>query len=205
MISVTPRRVPAVKRAFDLLLVLPGLVLLSPILALVAVLVWIGIGRPVVFRQTRAGRAGKPFVSYKFRTMTNERDEKGELLPDEQRLTGLGRFLRSFSLDELPSILNVLRGEMSLVGPRPLYVRYLERYSPDQARRLEVLPGITGLAQISGRNALAWEERFRLDVWYIDHWSLWLDLKILLITFWKVIRREAISQPGHATAEEFQG
>jgi sugar transferase EpsL len=205
MISVTPRRTPAVKRAFDLLLVLPGLVLLSPILALVAVLVLIGIGRPVLFRQTRAGQAGKPFVSYKFRTMTDERDEKGELLPDERRLTGLGRFLRSFSLDELPSILNVLRGEMSMVGPRPLYVRYLERYSPDQARRLEVLPGITGLAQISGRNALAWDERFRLDVWYIDHWSLWLDLKILLITFWKVIRREAISQPGHATAEEFQG
>lgn len=205
MSAVTPRRIPAAKRAFDLLLALPGLVLVSPILALVALLVWIGIGRPVVFRQTRAGRGGKPFVSYKFRTMTDERDERGELLPDEQRLTGLGRLLRSLSLDELPSLLNVLRGEMSLVGPRPLYVRYLERYSPDQARRLEVLPGITGLAQISGRNALAWEERFRLDVWYIDHWSLWLDLKILLITLWKVVRREAISQPGHATAEEFQG
>jgi lipopolysaccharide/colanic/teichoic acid biosynthesis glycosyltransferase len=205
MIAVTPRSTPVAKRALDLLLVLPGLALVSPILALVGLLVWIGIGRPVLFRQTRAGRGGRPFVSYKFRTMTDERDEQGELLPDEQRLTGLGRLLRSLSLDELPSLLNVLRGEMSLVGPRPLYVRYLERYSPDQARRLEVLPGITGLAQISGRNALAWEERFRLDVWYIDHWSLWLDLKILVITLWKVVRREAISQPGHATAEEFLG
>ena len=142
---------------------------------------------------------------YKFRTMTAERDSGGELLPDEKRLTPLGRFVRSFSLDELPSLVNVIRGEMSLIGPRPLYVKYLERYSPEQARRLEVVPGITGLAQISGRNALAWDERFRLDVWYIDHWSVWLDLKILLITFWKVLRREAITQPGHATAEEFQG
>jgi sugar transferase EpsL len=205
MISITPQLTPPVKRAFDLLLVLPGLVVISPILALVAVAVWIGIGRPVMFRQTRAGRGGVPFVSFKFRTMTDERDDRGELLPDKQRLTGLGRFLRSFSLDELPSLVNVLRGEMSLVGPRPLYVRYIERYSPDQARRLEVVPGMTGLAQISGRNALAWDERFRLDVWYIDHWSLWLDVKILVITFWKVLRREAISQPGHATAEEFQG
>jgi sugar transferase EpsL len=204
-ISATPRRVPVVKRAFDLLLVLPGLVLVSPFLSVLAVLVWIKIGRPVIFRQTRAGQAGRPFTSFKFRTMTDARDEKGGLLPDDERLTSFGRTLRSLSLDELPSLLNVLRGEMSLVGPRPLYVRYLERYSAEQARRLEVLPGITGLAQISGRNALAWEERFRLDVWYVDHWSLWLDLKILLITFWKVIRREAISQPGHATAEEFQG
>jgi sugar transferase EpsL len=205
MISIHRQPTPVSKRAFDLILVLPGLVLVSPILALVAVLVWIGIGRPVVFRQTRAGQGGAPFVSYKFRTMTDERDEKGELLPDEQRLTPIGRFLRSFSLDELPSLVNVLRGDMSLVGPRPLYVKYIERYSPDQARRLEVVPGMTGLAQISGRNALAWEERFRLDVWYVDHWSLRLDVKILLITFWKVLRREAISQPGHATAEEFRG
>ncbi|HLC02064.1 MAG TPA: sugar transferase [Anaerolineales bacterium] len=205
MMSLTPRRLPVIKRLFDLVLVLPGLVLISPILALVAATIWIGIGSPVIFRQTRAGRGGNPFVYYKFRTMTNERDAQGELLPDEQRLTAIGRFLRSLSLDELPSLLNVIRGEMSLVGPRPLYVKYLERYSPEQSRRLEVTPGITGLAQISGRNALAWEERFRLDVWYVDHWSLWLDLKILLVTFWKVIRREAISQPGHATSEEFRG
>lgn len=205
MNSVKVRRTPVVKRVFDLLLVLPGLVLISPILALVAVVVRIVLGRPVIFRQTRAGQAGRPFVYYKFRTMTEARDDHGNLLPDEQRLTALGRFLRSFSLDELPSLVNVIRGEMSLIGPRPLYVRYLERYSAEQARRLEVLPGFTGLAQISGRNALAWEERFRLDVWYIDHWSIWLDLKILLITLWKVVRREAISQPGHATAEEFRG
>jgi lipopolysaccharide/colanic/teichoic acid biosynthesis glycosyltransferase len=205
MASVSPRRTQVAKRIFDLLLVLPGIVIISPILALVAAAVWIGNGRPVIFRQTRAGQAGKPFVYYKFRTMTDERDVRGELLPDAQRLTGLGRFLRSFSLDELPSLVNVIRGEMSLVGPRPLYVRYLDRYSPEQARRLEVLPGITGQAQISGRNALAWDERFRLDVWYIDHWSLRLDLKILLITLWKVVRREAITQPGHTTAEEFLG
>lgn len=205
MSLITPRRTPAIKRLFDLLLVLPGLVLISPILALVAVAVWLGIGSPVIFRQIRAGQAGRPFVYYKFRTMTDAHDDDGNLLPDEQRLTPLGTFLRSFSLDELPSLVNVIRGEMSLIGPRPLYVRYVERYSAEQARRLEVLPGFTGLAQISGRNALAWEERFRLDVWYIDHWSFWLDLKILLITFWKVIRREAISQPGHATAEEFRG
>jgi sugar transferase EpsL len=205
MITVNPRRTPVPKRLFDMLLVVPGLVVISPILTLVAVIVWIWIGRPVIFRQRRAGQAGRPFTYYKFRTMTVKQDSNGELLPDEQRLTPMGRFLRSLSLDELPSLVNVIRGEMSLVGPRPLYIKYLERYSPEQARRLEVLPGITGLAQISGRNALAWDERFRLDVWYIDHWSVWLDLKILLITFWKVLRREAISQPGHATAEEFRG
>lgn len=205
MSAVTARRTSTTKRLFDLLVALPGLVLLSPILALLAVAVRIVIGRPVIFRQTRAGQAGRPFVFYKFRTMTDERDAHGNLLPDEQRLTALGRFLRSLSLDEFPSLVNIVRGDMSLVGPRPLYVRYIERYSPEQARRLEVLPGMTGLAQISGRNALAWEERFRLDVWYIDHWSFWLDVKILLITLWKVVRREAISPPGHATAEEFQG
>ena len=199
------RRSPISKRIFDLLLVLLGLVLISPILALTAVVVLVGLGPPVLFRQTRAGRYGKPFVYYKFRTMSDVRDEHGELLPDELRLTRLGRLLRSLSLDELPALLNVIRREMSLVGPRPLYVKYLDRYTPEQARRHEVLPGITGLAQISGRNVLAWEERFRLDVWYVDHWSLWLDLKILLITAWKVLRREAISQPGHATAEEFRG
>jgi lipopolysaccharide/colanic/teichoic acid biosynthesis glycosyltransferase len=137
--------------------------------------------------------------------MNNARDKQGNLLPDEQRLTRLGRFLRSSSLDELPELFNVLRGEMSLVGPRPLFKHYLERYSPEQARRHEVLPGITGWAQVNGRNALDWEEKFRLDVWYVDNWSFGLDLKILLLTLWKVIKREGISQPGHATAEEFMG
>jgi lipopolysaccharide/colanic/teichoic acid biosynthesis glycosyltransferase len=137
--------------------------------------------------------------------MNEARDPHGNLLPDAQRLTRLGRFLRSSSLDELPELVNVLRGEMSIVGPRPLFKHYLERYSPEQARRHEVLPGITGWAQVNGRNALDWEEKFRLDVWYVDNWSFWLDMKILLLTLWKVIKREGISQPGHATAEEFMG
>jgi lipopolysaccharide/colanic/teichoic acid biosynthesis glycosyltransferase len=142
---------------------------------------------------------------YKFRTMRDARDEKGKLLPDEQRLTQLGRFLRSTSLDELPELFNVLRGEMSLVGPRPSLMQYLERYSPEQARRHEVKPGITGWAQINGRNAISWEEKFALDVWYVDHQSLWLDLKILLISVWKVVRRDGISAESHATMPEFMG
>jgi lipopolysaccharide/colanic/teichoic acid biosynthesis glycosyltransferase len=137
--------------------------------------------------------------------MTEAHDGEGNLLPDAQRLTPLGRFMRDFSLDELPELFNVLWGEMSLVGPRPLLTQYIERYSPEQARRHAVLPGITGWAQINGRNALTWEEKFHLDLWYVDHWSLWLDIKILLLTIWKVLKREGISQPGHATAEEFKG
>ena len=148
---------------------------------------------------------GKPILIYKFRTMTDSRDPQGDLLPDADRLTRLGRFLRSTSLDELPELLNVLRGEMSLVGPRPLLMQYLERYSLEQARRHNVLPGITGWAQINGRNALTWDDKFRLDVWYVDHWSLGLDLKILALTLVKVLLREGISQAGHATAEEFMG
>lgn len=174
-------------------------------MAIVAVLVRIVHGKPVLFRQNRPGYQSSLFTVYKFRTMNNARDKQGNLLPDEQRLTRLGRFLRSSSLDELPELFNVLRGEMSLVGPRPLFKHYLERYSPEQARRHEVLPGITGWAQVNGRNALDWEEKFRLDVWYVDNWSFGLDLKILLLTLWKVIKREGISQPGHATAEEFMG
>ena len=142
---------------------------------------------------------------YKFRTMTDSRDAEGNLLPDEKRLTGFGRFLRSTSLDELPELLNVLKGDMSLVGPRPLLMQYLERYSPDQARRHEVKPGITGLAQINGRNAITWEEKFKLDVWYVDHQSLWLDIKIIFLTIWKIFKREGINQPGQATVEEFMG
>ncbi|MCS6993729.1 MAG: sugar transferase [Anaerolineales bacterium] len=200
-----PAGVPVRKRLFDLVLAGLGLVILSPVLLLLALLVRIVHGSPVLFTQTRPGFQGRPFRIYKFRTMTNARDENGQLLPDAHRLTRLGRFLRASSLDELPELFNVLRGEMSLVGPRPLLMQYLERYTPEQARRHQVLPGITGWAQVNGRNALTWEEKFRLDVWYVDHWSLWLDVKILLLTLWKVLKREGISQPGHATAEEFMG
>ncbi len=197
--------VPVSKRLFDLLAAGLGLLVSSPLLAVLALLVWLKHGRPVLFRQQRPGFCGRPFYLYKFRTMTNQRDAAGRLLPDEQRLTGFGRFLRSTSLDELPELINVLRGEMSLVGPRPLLMQYLSRYSPEQARRHNVLPGITGWAQVNGRNALSWEDKFRLDVWYVDHWSFGLDLKILFLTLTKWARREGISQPGHATAEEFMG
>jgi len=159
----------------------------------------------VIFSQVRPGYRGRLFKLYKFRTMNNRRDEQGGLLPDEQRLTRLGKLLRAASLDELPELFNVIRGEMSLVGPRPLLPQYLERYSAEQARRHDVLPGITGWAQVNGRNVLDWEEKFRLDVWYVDHWSLGLDIKILALTFWKVLRQDGISQPGQATAEEFMG
>jgi lipopolysaccharide/colanic/teichoic acid biosynthesis glycosyltransferase len=196
---------PRLKRAFDLALTLPGLLLTSPILAVIALLVWIYHGRPVIFRQKRPGYQGQPFYLFKFRTMTDARDLRGSPLPDEQRLTPLGRFLRSTSLDELPELFNVVRGEMSLVGPRPLLIQYLERYSPEQMRRHNTPPGITGWAQINGRNALTWEDKFRLDVWYVDNWSIGLDLKILLLTLWKVLKREGISQPGFVSAEEFMG
>lgn len=197
--------IPRSKRGLDLCLAVPGLILLSPLLLILALLVRIFLGAPVLFRQTRPGYLGKPFTLLKFRTMNEARDEQGNLLPDEQRLTRLGRFLRATSLDELPELINVVRGEMSLVGPRPLLMQYLERYTEEQARRHHVLPGITGWAQIHGRNALSWEEKFQLDVWYVDHWSLGLDLKILLQTVWKVLRREGISQEGYATAPEFLG
>ena len=197
--------VPLSKRLFDLLLTLPALILLSPFLGIVALLVRQQIGSPVVFAQRRPGLGGHPFTLYKFRTMTETRDAQGSLLSDSQRLTRLGSILRAFSIDELLELYNVLRGEMSLVGPRPLLMQYLERYTPEQMRRHEVLPGITGWAQINGRNAITWEEKFRLDVWYVDHRSLWLDIKILALTVWKVLRREGINQPGHATMEEFFG
>ncbi len=203
--SLFPPGVPKSKRVFDLLLTTVGLVILSPVMLVLALLVWIFHGRPVLFRQTRPGYRGVPFALYKFRSMTDARDPQGSLLPDEQRLTRFGRFLRASSLDELPELFNVLRGEMSLVGPRPLLMQYLERYSAEQMRRHEVLPGITGWAQINGRNALTWQEKFRLDVWYVDHRSLWLDLKILAITLWKVLKREGIDQVGHISAEEFRG
>ncbi len=197
--------IPLRKRIFDLVLAVPGLVLISPFMALSALLIRMQLGKPVLFRQLRPGYRAAPFEIYKFRTMIDRRDANGTLLPDEDRLTKLGRFLRSSSIDELPGLFNVLRGEMSLVGPRPLLMKYLERYSPEQARRHDVLPGITGWAQIGGRNVISWAEKFERDVWYVDHWSLRLDMKILLLNFWKVIKREGISQPGHATAEEFMG
>jgi len=200
-----PSSMPLSKRLLDLLLTLLSLLVLSPFLLVIALLVRVYHGKPILFRQLRPGYQGKPFSIYKFRTMRDERDAQGNLLPDEQRLTRLGRFLRSTSLDELPELFLVLRGEMSLVGPRPLLMQYLPRYSREQARRHEVLPGITGWAQVNGRNALTWQDKFRLDVWYVDHWSLGLDVRILLLTIWKAISREGISQPGHATAEEFMG
>ncbi len=196
---------PLRKRFFDLALTVPGLILISPLLAVIAIAVRIALGSPVFFRQRRPGLMARPFVLYKFRTMSDEMDAEGNPMPDAVRLTRLGRLLRSFSLDELPELLNVIKGEMSLVGPRPLLMRYLERYSAEQARRHDVLPGITGWTQVNGRNANTWEQKFEYDVWYVDHWSVRLDAKILLITLWKVLTREGISQPGQATAEEFMG
>ena len=193
------------KRIFDLLTTTLGLVVILPLLLIISILVWIFLGTPVLFLQPRPGYKGRPFITYKFRSMTNRCGPDGNLLPDAERLTPFGRFLRSTSLDDLPQLWNVLRGEMSLVGPRPLLMRYLERYTPEQMRRHDVLPGITGWAQIHGRNALDWDEKFRLDLWYVDHRSFWLDIKILFLTPWKVFKREGISQPGQATAEEFKG
>lgn len=203
--GLLPEGVPPGKRALDLALTIVGGAILLPFLLLIALAVYLTMGRPVLFCQRRPGLRGEPFELYKFRTMREIKDEQGRLLPDSERLTRFGRFLRSLSMDELPELWNVLRGEMSLVGPRPLLMQYLERYTPEQARRHEVLPGITGWAQINGRNALTWEDKFRFDVWYVDNRTLWLDIKILFITLWKAIKREGISQQGHATAEEFMG
>ncbi|WP_322507095.1 sugar transferase [Anaerolinea sp.] len=200
-----PQGVPLSKRLFDLTLAVLALVLLSPVLLFTALAVRLGLGKPVLFRQPRPGYRGRVFTLYKFRTMRDALAPDGTPLPDDQRLTPLGRFLRATSLDELPELFNVLKGEMSLVGPRPLLVKYLPLYTPEQMRRHEVLPGITGWAQINGRNALSWQDKFRLDVWYVDHWSFWLDVKILILTVWKVLRREGINQPGQATASEFDG
>ncbi len=163
------------------------------------------IGSPIFFCQLRPGLHGRPFNIYKFRTMTDERDKDGKLLPDGDRLTRLGRFLRKSSLDELPELFNVIKGDISIVGPRPLLMQYLGRYTTEQARRHEVKPGITGWAQVNGRNAITWQHKFKLDVWYVDHLSFWLDLKIIALTTWNILRREGINQPGQATAEEFKG
>ncbi|MCK5508503.1 MAG: sugar transferase [Desulfobacterales bacterium] len=193
------------KRLFDLALSIPVFFFLSFFMLIIAVSVRLKIGSPILFKQMRPGLHGKPFVIYKFRTMTGERDEDGNLLPDRDRLTRLGRFLRKTSMDELPEFFNVIKGDMSIVGPRPLLMQYLDRYTPEQARRHDVKPGITGWAQVNGRNAISWEDKFKLDVWYVDNWSVWLDVKIILMTVWKVLRRDGISQTGHATAREFLG
>jgi len=194
-----------VKRLVDILGALVGLIILSPVMLVVAVVVYVSMGSPVLFRQERAGLNGRPFMLYKFRTMLDLRDEQGNLLPDEKRLTRVGRFLRNWSLDELPQFWNVLKGDMSLVGPRPLPTSYLPRYNEFQMRRHEVKPGITGWTQVKGRNSLSWEEKFKLDVWYVDHWSILLDLYIIVLTIWKVLKHEGISADGHVTMPEFKG
>ena len=193
------------KRGVDALLSVAALLVLSPVLIILAILVRRKLGSPVLFRQQRPGRGGKPFMMVKFRTMTDARDTNGRLLPDADRLPPFGRWLRSTSLDELPELWNVLRGDMSLVGPRPLLMEYLPLYTPHQARRHEVRPGITGWAQVNGRNALSWEDKFALDVWYLDNHSLWLDLKILSLTVRKVLMRDGISAAGEVTMPKFTG
>lgn len=193
------------KRLFDLVASAIGLLLLAVPLALLAWQVRRKLGSPVLFTQVRPGLHGQPFRMVKFRTMTDARDASGALLPDAQRLTPFGRFLRASSLDELPELWNVLRGEMSLVGPRPLLMEYLPLYSPEQARRHEVRPGITGWAQVNGRNAISWADKFALDVWYVDHHSLWLDVRILSLTVRKVLVRDGISAAGEATMPRFEG
>ena len=193
------------KRVFDLVVAAAAVALLAPLLLAIGIAVRLGLGSPVWFVQVRPGRHGVPFRMIKFRTMRDALDGTGRPLPDGERLTSLGKFLRAASLDELPELWNVLRGDMSLVGPRPLLMEYLPRYSAEQARRHEVKPGITGWAQVNGRNALSWEEKFRLDVWYVDHASLWLDLEIIARTLWKTIKRDGISQSGHATMPVFMG
>jgi sugar transferase EpsL len=196
---------PFSKRLFDLVFALLALIILSPFVFLTAILIRAFIGTPILFAQKRPGYLGVPFHIYKFRTMTERVGAQGELLPDTERLTRLGKILRALSLDELPELVNILRGEMSFVGPRPLLMEYLPRYSPEQARRHDVIPGLTGWAQVNGRNAISWEDKFKFDVWYVDNWSFWLDIKIIFMTAWKVVKREGISQEGHATAEYFMG
>lgn len=203
--EITKNVVILVKRIFDLSSALIGLSLISPFLLVIAFLVRVKLGSPVLFTQQRPGLYGAPFNVYKFRTMNNEKDLQGDLLPDFIRLTPFGRFLRKYSLDEFPQLFNVVRGDLSLVGPRPLLMEYLPLYTPEQSRRLEVKPGITGWAQVNGRNAISWEAKFILDIWYVDNRSFWLDLKILWLTFLKVIKSEGIFQQGQATMEKFRG
>jgi sugar transferase EpsL len=190
---------------FDVVVASSALVCLAPVMGIVAIIIYLTMGRPVLFRHLRPGFKGIPFVLWKFRTMTNARDSSGALLTDGLRLTVVGSALRRLSLDELPQLWNVLKGDMSLVGPRPLLMQYLDRYTPRQGRRHEVKPGITGWAQVNGRNAATWEEKFERDVWYVDNISTWLDIRIILLTIWNVVSRRDINQPGRATASEFMG
>lgn len=194
-----------IKRLIDILASGLALIMLSPVIIVVAILVNSKLGSPIFFKQIRPGLGGKPFKMVKFRTMLDAVDSQGNPLPDEVRLTDFGKFLRSTSLDELPELWNVLKGDMSLVGPRPLLMEYLPLYSADQARRHEVRPGVTGWAQINGRNAISWEQKFELDTWYVDNQSLWLDIKILFLTVWKVVHRDGISAAGEATMTRFTG
>ncbi len=198
-------RSPILKRIIDIIGALVGLIVSSPIMLIVSLIIYLTMGRPVFFKQLRPGLNGKPFVIYKFRTMLDLRDKDGNLLPDEKRITAIGKFLRSTTLDELHEFWNVLKGDMSLVGPRPLLVEYLPRYTPEQARRHNVKPGMTGWAQVNGRNAITWEEKFKLDVWYVDNWNIPLDLKIIFLTILKVFKREGVSAEGYATMPEFVG
>ena len=194
----------AVKRAFDIIASMAGIILTGPLIILLALIIRRRLGKPVFFQQTRPGLQGYPFNILKFRTMNKKTDDNGKLLPDEDRLTRLGHLLRTTSLDELPELFNVLKGDMSMVGPRPLLMQYLNRYTPEQARRHEVKPGITGWAQINGRNAISWEEKFKLDVWYVDNHSFWLDIKILFRTAYDVITRRGINADNHPTMPEFK-
>lgn len=194
-----------IKRTLDLILTVPAYLFFSPFIILIGLFIYFTLGKPVLFKQVRPGLHGKPFKIYKFRTMKHAYDDKGHPLPDADRLTNLGKFLRSTSLDELPELINVINGDMSIVGPRPLLMQYLDRYSPEQARRHDVIPGLTGWAQINGRNAISWEEKFKFDIWYVDNRGLWLDVKIIGMTVLKVLRRDGISQDDHATAQEFLG
>ena len=193
------------KAAFDRAVALCGIIVLTPVFLTVSAVGWLSMGRPVLFRQQRPGRHEKPFTLFKFRTMSERRDSGGKLLPDADRLTRIGRLLRATSLDELPQLWNVLCGDISLVGPRPLLMQYLPLYSAEQARRHDVMPGITGWAQINGRNALTWEEKFALDIWYVDNWNMMLDLRIVMLTLVRVLRRDGISGTGHVTMSEFVG
>jgi sugar transferase EpsL len=193
------------KRWFDVFVSALLLVLTAPLMGIIAMLILWKLGSPVLFRQRRPGRYGRPFTLNKFRTMVDKLDARGELLPNAERVTRLGRMLRFFSVDELPQLWNVLRGDMSLVGPRPLLMKYLDLYSPEEGRRHNVLPGMTGWAQVNGRNAITWKQKFELDVWYVDHQNFWLDLKILVLTVPRVLRRHGVNHSGHVTAPEFQG
>lgn len=194
-----------IKRLFDIVCALGGLIILSPVLIICALLIRVNLGSPIFFRQKRIGKDNKEFEMIKFRSMKDAFDKNGNALPDEERMTKLGKVLRSLSLDELPELINILKGDMSLIGPRPLLVQYLPLYNERQIKRHYVTPGLTGWAQVNGRNSLSWSEKFELDVWYVENWSLWLDVKIFFMTFYKVFKREGISQEGQATMEFFNG